>query len=1033
VNDTAAPILTPDQRLRVFISSTLGELAPERDAVEAAVRTLRLTPVRFELGARAHGPADVYRSYLEQSDVFVGIYWESYGWVGPGARMSGIEDELERSRGRPQLIYVKEPAPERDAELERLLGHVRSDALVSYRTFGAPGELSELVLDDLAVLLTERFHGRAESRALPEGVVTFVFVDMEGSTRIAQELPDVYPDIVAAFQSALARIVESCGGVVIDTEGDGAFCVFPVVDQATRAAVAFQRELDETGWPDDAIVRARVGIHTGEARRTASNYVGLEVHRAARIGAAANGGQILVSRTSAKLLGQQLLEGWHFADLGSFALKGLDRAEELLQLNAPGLMEEQQAPRARGTRSVHLPTHLTGILGRESEIAAAAELMERHDVRLVTLTGPGGIGKTRLGVASATRAADAYPDGVYFVALADTRSTDQVVAAIASALGIRSEGSRALLSTIEDRLSSGRALLVLDNFEQIIDARTVVAQLLESCPGLDLFVTSRTPLRLRGETEFSVPPLPESDAVRLFVERATGTRPSWSPTEADSAAILEICRRLDGLPLAIELAAARLRVLDPPSLLERLAGKLDVVGGSVPDLPERQRTLTATIEWSYDLLDEAERTLLARLAVFSGGWTVEAAEAVCGGDEVPDVLSSLERLCEHSLLVREFGAVGNPRMRMLETIREFAAERMAERDESEPLCARHAEYFAGLVVELRSRGTGDAAPEALALLDDDWDDLLSCMDWLFHRGRRAELVQLLSGTWRYVWLRDRVHDTLHWLTGLYEARDALEPPLRGELCRMYGAINYQLGHFDAARAAIDEAVALLGEHGPLDREAWARTLRAGLLPYYDPDLSEPLEEMTRAVALFRQTDNLFGLGTSLALIGTIRTFSGDPVAGALELDEGVATAERLGLPELVAANRTLRALGHLASDEIEEARRCLDASASATIYLEGTAYRLEGFAAVLLATGDPVGAATALGAAEGLRERTGIHPWPIMRVVFGERLAGLAAAGPEVEAARFAGRQLGPADALELVRSRQAPRSAATSTAALTP
>jgi hypothetical protein len=304
------------------------------------------------------------------------------------------------------------------------------------------------------------------------------------------------------------------------------------------------------------------------------------------------------------------------------------------------------------------------------------------------------------------------------------------------------------------------------------------------------------------------------------------------------------------------------------------------------------------------------------------------------------------------------------------------------------------------------------------------------MDWLFHREKYAELVQLLSGTWRYIWLRDRVRETTGWLEAIYAARNALEPSLRGELCRLWGATNYQVGDFDVAREAIDEAVQLLGEHGPLDREAWARTLRAGLLPYYDSDLSEPLEEMTRAVALFRQGDNLFGLATSLGMIGTIRTLAGDPAKGAVELDEGVTTAERLRLPELVGANRTLRALAHLANDAIEEAQGCLDASAEATIYLEGTAYRLEGFAAVLLATGDPIRAATALGAAEGLRERTGIHTWPIMRLVFSERLTPLDSLGPDVEAARFAGRLMSPADALELVRSTQRPESAATSTAA---
>ena len=1014
----SAPILTPDQRLRVFISSTLGELAPERDAVEAAIRTLRLTPVRFELGARAHGPADVYRSYLEQSDVFVGVYWESYGWVGPEATISGIEDELERSRGRPQLIYVKEPAPEREASLHRLLDGVRNDGLASYREFGAPGELSELVLDDLAVLLTERFHGRNETRSLPGGTVTFVFVDMEGSTRLAQEHASSYPEIVGRFQSTLARTVEECGGVVIDTEGDGAFCVFPVVDQATRAAVTFQRTLSESDWPAGAVVLARVGIHTGEATRTATNYVGIEVHRAARIGAAANGGQILVSRASAKLLGQSLLDGWRLSDLGSFSLKGLDRAEELLQLFAPGLSDELQTPRARGARLVRLPAQLTGLVGRDDEIAGAASLIERHDVRLVTLTGPGGIGKTRLGVATAERAADAYPDGVYFVALADTRTTDQVVSAIAGALGLRSEGARALLATVEDRLSAERTLVVLDNFEQVVEARTVVASLLENCPGLDLVVTSRTPLRVRGEIEYAVPPLGSTEAVRLFLERAAIPRPEWTPTPSELEAVEGICTRLDGLPLAIELAAARTRVLDPQSLLERLGRKLDIVGGSMPDLPERQRTLTATIEWSHDLLKPADRTLLARLAVFVGGWTVDAAETVCGADGVADVLAGLERLSQHSLLVAEQSRAGLSRMRMLETIREFAADRLAGSTDADAMCERHASYFEHVIAEMRSRAAGETAPASMARLDDDWDDVLACLEWRFTRGEHDRFVRTMSQTWRYIWLRDRVRELMPWLGEVYAVREGLEPALRGEVCRLWGSACYQAGEYEPARDAIEEAVEILTETGPRDREAWSRTLLGGLLPYYDANLERPLAEVSRAVELFREEGNPFGLATTLGMLGTISALIGKREEALGHFAAGIDAAEKLGLPEIIGANHTLWALTDVADDDIAAARAHLDAAVGAPLYLEGTAYCLDGYAAVLLAEGDEVGAATAVGAAEGLRDRTGIHVWPIIKMAFRDHLRALESAGSDAQSARFAGRRMSAADALAFVRAR---------------
>ena len=681
---------------------------------------------------------------------------------------------------------------------------------------------------------------------------------------------------------------------------------------------------------------------------------------------------------------------------------------------------------------MHLPKHLTGLVGRGDDVEHAATLLERHEIRLVTLTGPGGIGKTRLGVASAERAADAYPDGVWFVPLADTRTPDQVIGAIASALGLRSEGARALVATIEDRLSSGRALLVLDNFEQVVEARTVVSELLASCPGVDLVVTSRTPLRIHGETEYAVPPLARDAAVELFLARATGPRPDWTPSLADRQAVAEICRRLDGLPLAIELAAARMRVLDPASLLDRLSRKLDVVGGSVPDLPERQRTLTATIEWSYDLLDPQDRALLDRLAVFVGGWTVEAAEAVCGGNGVDDVLGGLERLAQHSLLLSEPGSAGDRRMRMLETIREFACRNLDGSPGEEALRERHSCYYEDWITELRSQIGGETAPTSMARLDDDWDDILACMRWRLDRGERGRLVSIVSRTWRYVWLRDRVRELGPWLASAYGLRDELEPALRGELCRLYGAGCYQAGRFDEAREAIEESVELLTTTGPLDREAWARTLYGGLLPYYDSDLARPRAEVTRAVEIFRSETNLFGLATTLGMLGTISALMGDGTEASASFEEGISVAENLGLREIIGANHTLRALAYLTSGDIEAARRDLDAAVDAPTYLEGTAYCLECYAAVLLAEEDPVLAATALGAAEGLRERTGIHRWPIIGIGLSARLGPLESAGPDAEAARFAGRRMSAVEALALLRSSPHP-AAATSTAALTP
>jgi predicted ATPase/class 3 adenylate cyclase len=992
-------------RLRVFISSSASELPDEREAARAAVRTLRLTAL--EPGS------------AELGDVFVGVYWQSYGWTAPDAAVSVLEEEYLRATELPRLVYVKEPAPEREPELSRLLAEMRAVERVRCRTFGAPGELAEHVIDDLAALMSERFYGgRTPTNDLPEGTVSFLFADMDGSTPLVRRLGERYPAVLDAFRQIVTGAVRASGGAVVDFDGDGAFCAFSAPAEAARAAVAVQRSLAQHAWPDDVRVRARIGLHCGEAQRAPDGYVGLEVHRAARIGAAANGGQILLSGSAASALEGDPMDGWSLQDLGSFALKGLDRAERLVQLVSPDLEHHPTAPRARGASSVKLPTHLTRLVGRDAEIADVVSHLEDHGVRLLTLTGPGGMGKTRLAVAAAAQASSAYPDGVFFVPLAEATSPEQVTATVAESLGVRGEGSRPLPDTIAEQLAADRVLLVLDNFEQVLGAAAVVAELLGSCPGAEVLVTSRIPLRVRGEREYPVPPLrvPGADmegsaalecaAVQLFLDRARAVRPSWTPSRAEAQTVAEICRRLDGLPLAIELAASRLRVLDPESLLERLGTRLDVVGGSLPDLPDRQRTLTATIDWSHELLDEAERIVFARLSLFVGGWTVDAAEAVCADERVPDVLDTLERLVEHNLVVN---VQGTPRMRMLETIREYAAARLEATAEADDVRARHADYFDRFIRESHSLFTA----ERLHLLDAEWDNIQAVLvpSRVAARAYKS-LVELASLTWRYVWLRDRVRDSTTWMRDAYEVRDTLEPSLRGELCRLWGSSLYQFGEYVPAKLALDEAVELLAEWGPRDREGWARTMLAGLLPHFEPDLEPALAEISRAVEIFREYDNAFGLATALGISGTITTLLGRSDEGVLELDEGLRAAESVGLPSLIGANRSLLALASLTLGDVAAARWHLEAAADVPLYLEGTAFCLEGMAAVALAEGDAKKAAVALGAAEGLRERTGIEAWPVVRLAFQSTVETLDGAGPEVQEARYEGRRSNPRDAL---------------------
>ncbi len=679
------PILTPDRRIRVFVSSTLTELSEERRAARAAIERLKLTPVMFEHGARPHPPADVYRSYLRQSDVFVGVYGESYGWVAPGATVSGLEEEYLLSHGMPALLYVKQPAPARQQRLEELLERVRADGRVSYRPYRTPEELGELLANDLAVLVTERFHSGA----------------------VAPTAPPVPAE---------------------------------PAKEPRRAPSLRRRKVTGAAWPALAEDDQRVG-------------------------------------------------------------------------KAPGPL---------------VPKPPTSFIGRDALLAELARVVRDDDVRLVTVHGPGGIGKSRLAIEVASEVSDAFPDGVVFVSLDAVRDPELLPGEVLTALGLRETESGGPEERLVDVLRERSMLLILDNFEGLLAGVPFVSRLLAAAPRVKALVTSRHMLRARGEIAFSVPPMalpdpgvpltPEDamvyDAVRLFVDRADDVSPGFRLDRESVRAVVEICRRVDGLPLAIELAAARVRTLPPAGLLERMTRRLPVLTGGPRDAPERQQTLRATILWSYDQLGEPEKLLFARLSVFDGMTYLDAIESVIGGGD--GILDGVAALVDASLLMRV-----DPDAEaylMLETLREFAAERLEAHGDGEELRGRHARYFAVV---------GGIGSEALRGPDQQlWlrqlrlseGNLRAALQWLLDVGSTdsvsTEVALRLAADLRPFWHRvGALSEGRRWLQRALEAGRDAPKQLRAAALLADGVLAWRQGDLKGAKPQLEAALALARELG----------------------------------------------------------------------------------------------------------------------------------------------------------------------------------------------------------------------------
>jgi predicted ATPase/class 3 adenylate cyclase len=548
--------------------------------------------------------------------------------------------------------------------------------------------------------------------------LTFLFTDIEGSTSLWERFPDAMKDALKEHDAILQRAVAAFGGRVVKSTGDGTLAVFGGAFDAVGASLAAQHELAAASWPATGPLRVRIGIHSGQADQRANDFFGPTVNRAARIMAAGHGGQVLVSAAAASLATERLPPGASFLDLGEHRLRGIDRAERIFQLVHPAL-EAQFPPLATVRLMVaNLPARATIFVGRAAELAEIKTRLADPSVRLLTLIGPGGTGKTALAIRTAEDIASSYPDGECFVDLSNSRDSNAVLLAMARGVGLDESADRSLHEELTDFLRGRRALLVLDNFEQVTEAAGAVARLLSDCPQLKFLATSREALHVRAEQLFHVAPLTlpaakaglsvvelqECEAVQLFIDRAQAVRPGFRLTEDNAGAVAEICRRLDGLPLAIELAAARLRLLSPDALRKQLYSRLNVSSGGPRDLPERQQTLRAAIDWSYEILGSAERRLFELMSVFADADLVAveavAAQTQIGAGEGFDTVEVLTGLVDKSLVRQVDSDSGEPRMAMLETIREFAGDRLNQDAEANRRAHRaHALYYAGLVSE----------------------------------------------------------------------------------------------------------------------------------------------------------------------------------------------------------------------------------------------------------------------------------------------------------------------------------------------
>jgi predicted ATPase/class 3 adenylate cyclase len=859
---------------------------------------------------------------------------------------------------------------------------------------------------------------------LPTGIVTFLFTDVEGSTQMLERVPAAYGESLKRHDAILRSAVAAHRGVVFETIGDAIYAAFDRATEAIAAALQAQLELRHEAWGEIGELRVRMGLHTGEAERRGDHYFGRALYRCARLTAIGYGGQILVSSTTASLIVHGLPSGAGLRSLGSHRLKDLAEPEEPYQLEHVELIAEFPPLKSLDARPNNLPVEISTFVGRERELAEVRRLLDAK--RLVTITGAGGTGKTRLSLQVAAEASDGFADGVFFVPLAAVAEAPLVLAEIAQAFGVREAAGQSLAERVKEHLAAKDLLLVLDNFEHVINAAEIVADLLSGAAGLKVLVTSRAPLRVAGEQEYPVPPLDVPDfqgpvplerlvtyaAVRLFSERAIEVRPDFAITTENANSVVEICRRLDGLPLAIELAATRIKLFDPESMLRRLGHGLGLLVDGRRDAPARQRTLRSAIAWSHDLLAPQERDLFRRLAVFAGGFTLEAAEAICGSGDASDVLGSLAALVENSL-VRQDRTI-TERFAMLGTIREYALEQLASDHDASAVRRRHAEHFLAMMERARNAGSGERQATQ-DRLERDHENIHAAVEWAAENDLGDLGLRMAVAATPFWWRGG------HWAEGVTLLRSVLALPTataataeRGAALDALARLGIARGNMAEAQSALQESVRIwraLGD-GPHIVQA---SLQLSNAFTYCGDFGGSAAVLEEALALARSVHTA-SVGALLHNLGGARAFGGDLEGGRLLLEEALrerpepVTLLLLGEVERMAGDYERstelleKSLAELRSRRSEFYVAPGLAMLALTVALRGDFHRatalcteglemahrlghqpalalgLDVLAILHAETGQVASAARLFGAADALRTRTGMAVWEPARL-----------------------------------------------------